>query len=61
MKAPITGAGFAHLQGIRALGMFECRADQVEAARGLGLRVNTHKVMSFGWLHYTFDERGWGE
>ena len=58
-QATITGATFAHLQGIQALGMYECRADQVATARSLGLRVNTRGCTS-GGLHYTFDERGWG-
>jgi hypothetical protein len=60
-QATLSGAGFAHLQGIRALGMFECSANLVAAARGLGLSVNTRQWTSLGGLHYTFDERGWGE
>jgi hypothetical protein len=60
-QATLTGAGFAHLRGIRTLGMHDCRADQVAAARGLGLPVNTRGCTSIEALHYTFDERGWGE
>jgi hypothetical protein len=57
-QATITGAVFAHLQGIQALGMYECRADQVATARSLGLRVNTRGCASYGSLLYTFDEPG---
>jgi hypothetical protein len=60
-QATLTGVGFAHLQGIRALGMWNSRADLVAAARGLGLLVNMCVWTSRGALHYTFDERGWGE
>ncbi len=60
-QATLTGAGFAHLRGIRALGMRNCRADLVAAARGLGLPVNARGGTPAGGLHYTFDERGWGE
>ena len=60
-QATLTGTGFAHLQGIRALGMLDCRENLVADARGLGLPVNTRKCTSAGPLHYTFDERGWGE
>jgi hypothetical protein len=60
-QAKLTGPVFSHLQGIRALGMYSCRADLVAAARGLGLPVNTRRSTSFGALHYTFDERGWME
>jgi hypothetical protein len=59
-QATLTGAGFAHLQGICALGMDICRADQVAAARGLGLPVNMLGCTSHGAFHYTFDECGWG-
>jgi hypothetical protein len=60
-QSTLTGAGFAHLQGIHALGMYYSRADLVAVARGLGLPVNTRVCTSLGGLHYTFDERGWGE
>jgi hypothetical protein len=59
-QATLTGAGFAHLQGVRALGMCDSRANLVAAARGLSLPVNTRGRTSAGALHYTFDERGWG-
>jgi hypothetical protein len=60
-QATLTGAAFAHLRGIRALGMYGCRAAQVAAARGLGLPVNTLPCTLAWGLHFTFNERGWGE
>jgi len=60
-QATITGATFVHLQGIQAMGMRSCRDDLVATARSLGLRVNTRDPTSYRALHYTFDERGWGE
>jgi hypothetical protein len=61
VQATLTGAAFSHLRGIRALGMHCCRPKLVAAARGLGLPVNTRGCKSAGALHYTFNERGWGE
>ena len=57
IQATITGAGFAHLKGIHALGMFGCSGEQTATARSLGLPVTTRDCTSFGGLHYTFDER----
>ncbi len=54
-QATLTGAGFAHLQGICALGMYGCRADQVAAARGLGLPLHTHLGFYSDGLSYTFN------
>ena len=60
-QATLTGAGLAHLRGIRALGMYSSRPDLVAAARALSLPVNVRDATSYGGFHYIFDERGWEE
>ena len=53
-QATLTGAGFAHLQGISALGMYCSRPDLVAAARGLGLPVYVRGFTFVGALRCTF-------
>ncbi len=57
-QGTLTGAAFAHLRGgISALGLWNCRADLVAAARGLSLPVKT-RSSRYVALDFIFDELG---